>query len=117
MAAESVVLAVCVHYHRHGVPANGAFDADFGLPIAWKRRLLIGRNRIDVGRADRRRDPEARGAEPVQHVVREERRLLMGLGRERVLQHMLQGLEPLFPFAVGRSRGPLGAVMQFRFHF
>lgn len=51
MPADVGMFAGAQH-HRHGVPANKRIDARFSGQIAGIRRLLIGRDRIHVGRGD-----------------------------------------------------------------
>ena len=50
MAADARALLVRPHHHGHGVPADDALDAPLDLAVAGIGGLLVGGNRVDVGR-------------------------------------------------------------------
>ena len=62
VAADAFVFPVGTHHHRHRIPANDALDASLDLAVSGKRRLSVGRNRVDVRSGRRERN---RHAEPV----------------------------------------------------
>ena len=47
----------------------------------------------------------------------EDRRLLVAVGLERVLEHVLERFQPPALFAAGGTGGAAAALVQFRFHF
>ena len=57
--ADAVTELVGADDHRERVPADEALDAAFDGLVAGKRRLLRGRDRVDVGRARGERQAEA----------------------------------------------------------
>ena len=60
VAADAVGRAVGAHDHRHRVPADEALDAALDLVAAGERRLLLGTDRVDVGRDGGERQADAR---------------------------------------------------------
>ncbi len=60
MPADIGVNTIGFDHHRHRVPADVALDPPFDLPIAGIGRLFLRRNRVNVRRADRLRNLNAR---------------------------------------------------------
>ena len=89
---DALVLAIGADDHRHRVPADHALDPALDLPVAGEERLLVGRDRVDVGGGggERNRHPEPIGL------------LLDGMqevGRPLLapaVEHVADGIEP-FP--------------------
>src|SRR5215469_8845758 len=52
VTAEAAVAAVGVDDHGHGVPANVALNAAFHLLVTREGSLLLGRDSINIWRAD-----------------------------------------------------------------
>ena len=59
VAADAVRLAIGAHDHRQRVPADQALDAALDLAVARIRHLLVGGDRVDVGRGRRERHADA----------------------------------------------------------
>ncbi len=93
--AQTAVLPVGVDHHRHRVPADIALDAPFHLPVAGKRRLFVGGDRIDVRRADHPGRLDALGAEPAREALQKTRRVFRALVAQRMCNHILERLQPL----------------------
>ena len=94
MAAESVVFAVGIHNHGHGVPANEAFDAGLDFPVARIRRLFLCRDRIDVGRMRGWWNFDAGFAEAIDQIIDKIRGLAGALIAQGVLDDEFEGFEP-----------------------
>ena len=107
MAAQPVVPSIGIHHHGHGVPADVALDAHFRFPIAGERRLLRGRDGVEVGCADGNRRRHARGPQSLGDPAQKQRRALRSLLFQG---HFEQGLDRsqhfLLIVATGRFRGP-----------
>ena len=56
VAADALVFAIGPHHHRHRIPTDDALDPPLELAVARERRLLVCRNRVDVGRGRGERD-------------------------------------------------------------
>ena len=83
-----------LHHHRHRVPADKAFDAALDVAVARKRRLLVRRNGVDVGRG-RAGGRTRRGAQLIRQFFQQLRRALRSLALQGQLEHRLQGFRPL----------------------
>jgi hypothetical protein len=59
MSADAGHLAVGAHDHGHRIPSHEALDASFQLALAGVARLLVARDRVDVGRRGRERQLHA----------------------------------------------------------
>src|SRR5262245_24875882 len=46
--ADAADFAIRANDHRHCIPANNTFDSPFDFAVAWKRRLILRRNRVDI---------------------------------------------------------------------
>ncbi|GBE22121.1 hypothetical protein BMS3Bbin01_01484 [bacterium BMS3Bbin01] len=55
--SDSLRCMVGTHDHDGGVPADEPADSLFESVVSGEPRLFLGRDRIDVGRVDRGRDP------------------------------------------------------------
>ena len=59
VAADALFGLVRAHHHGQRVPADEALDAALDLAAARERRLLVGGNRVDVGRVGGERKLDA----------------------------------------------------------
>src|SRR2546421_3489751 len=59
MAAEALEAAVRPGDHHDRVPTDERADAALEVLVAWEPRLLLGWDRVDVRRRDRRGDADA----------------------------------------------------------
>ena len=94
VAADAGVVAVGADDHRHRVPADDALDPALDLAIAGIGRLLVGGNRVDVGRGGGERQLDAR---PMGRLVEHGEQILDPL-RPFGLQHVVERFEPLLRF-------------------
>ena len=128
MTAEAAVAAIGVHDHGHGVPADVALDAHFHFPIAGERGLVLGRNRVDVGRADDARGFDAGFAQAFGEAAEELRGAFRAAFFQRDFEQRFQRLQDLVAIAVvsrvstrasrrPRARLRLLFVFFLRFHF
>src|ERR671914_632545 len=76
-------------YHRHGVPADIAFDATLDFPLAGISRLSFGRYGIDVRRVDRERDLESGIAQLIDQLLDEQGGLPRFLVPENIFKYLL----------------------------
>ena len=96
VAADALVFAISPHHHRHRIPADDALDPPLEFAVARERRLLVGRNRVDVGRGRGERD---RHTQPVGLLLDGMQQIGGPIGAAAV-DDIPQGVEPL-----GRLRG------------
>ena len=92
MPTDALVLAIGADDHRHRVPADHALDPALDLPVAGEERLLVGRDRVDVGGGGRERN---RHPEPIGLLLDG----MQEVGRPLLapaVEHVADGIEP-FP--------------------
>ena len=89
MTTDTGITVVGVDHHGHGVPANHALDATLQLPVARISGLLIGANRVQVGRTDRVWNGYARIAQAIDQFFEEEINFVQALAAEQVLHNVL----------------------------
>jgi hypothetical protein len=82
---------VGLHHHGHGVPAHEGANAPLHGPVAGKLFLLGDRDGIEIGRVGAEGQIGPRAARLVDQAFEQEMRPLHAL----VLQHRLQGIQPL----------------------
>ena len=104
VAADAFRRLVRAHDHRRGVPADEALDAALDVGAARHERLLVGRNRVDVGsvRGERQLDAVLPG------VLRQLAEQAGDLGGTAALQHIINRIEPFACFGrveIGRVFG------------
>ncbi|OQB90682.1 MAG: hypothetical protein BWX84_01742 [Verrucomicrobia bacterium ADurb.Bin118] len=99
-----VGLAVGLHHHRHGVPSHETFNAPLQLAVARERRLLVGGNGVQVGRADGTESALARGNQPSGQALQKPAGDLRPAAFERELQHGVHRFIPMLRAAGGRRR-------------
>ena len=95
VTADAVRLAVGADDHRERVPAHEALDAALHRAVARASDLLRGRDRVDVRRVRRKRQPHARhpGARALSASSRRTVRALVAL-----VQDVVERLQPLARF-------------------
>ncbi len=94
MPADPFEVLVRPHDHRHGVPANDAFDAALDLAIARIGRLFVEGNRIDVRRVGGEGEIDPFAMCPL---VEHAKQILDPLGAF-ALQHVVERFEPFGRF-------------------
>ncbi len=94
VTADAGKVAIGPHDHRHRVPADDALDPPLDLPVARINRLLVDRDRIDVGRVGRKRQLDAL----LMSVLVQHRQQILHALRTFALQHIFQRIEPLTRF-------------------
>ncbi len=94
MTADVGMNAIGLDDHRHGVPADVAFDAPLDLAIAGIGRLFLGRDGVDVRRAHRLRNLETGAAQTIVQLFEKQGGLFGLLISENVLEQMLEGRHP-----------------------
>jgi len=87
-------LAVGLHHHGHGVPADEGANAPLHGPVARERRLLARRNGVEVGGGGLEGEVGAGEAGLLDELFEQ----VMGPFRTLVLQHRFQRLQPLLGF-------------------
>ena len=95
---------VRAHDHRRGVPADEALDAALDVGAARHQRLLVGGNRVDVGRVRGERQLDA----VLSGVLRQLAEQPGDLGGTAALQDIIKGIEPFAGFRrveIGRVFG------------
>ena len=113
MTADAADLSVGVNHHGHGVPADGALDLMLHLPVAGELGLAIGRNGVDVGRADRGRQTQAPGVQPRHQPVPGHCRPIGPLLPRHLVRQKSQRFQPLL---TRRHRRGLVLCLRFAFH-
>ena len=98
MPAHAAFVVIGVDHHGHGVPAHQALDAPLDLAIARIRRLLFGRDGVEVRGADRLRHLDACRPQARDQAGHNQAGLLRPLIFQRHLQH---GFERLQQFLLG----------------
>jgi hypothetical protein len=91
VAADSLLLAVCTHHHRHRVPTHEALDAALELLVAGIRRLLLDGDRVDLRRVRGERDAHA----AAQRVELELAQQALDAFRPLAPQDVVEGVEPI----------------------
>src|SRR6476659_7136559 len=94
MSSYALVLLVGLDHHCHRVPADEAPDAPFDFQIAGVGRFLGGRDGVDVGSIEWRRDLGAAGAESIAEALKE----IGGAVGAPSLEHILERIQPLAGF-------------------
>src|SRR5262249_2172992 len=72
VAADAVLLAVGANDHGHRIPAHQVLDAALDLAAAGVRRLAVGRDGVDVGRAGANGDLDTAADRLVLELVEQE---------------------------------------------
>ena len=110
--AADVRVGIGLHHHRHRVPADDALDAAFDVAVARIRRLLVGRDGVDVrrGQAGGR---TRRGAQLCRDLFQQLRRALRPLALHGQFKHGLQRLGHLVAVAGGRVRATRTVIVFF----
>ncbi len=104
VAADAGKLGVGPRHHRHGVPADDAFDPPLDLEISWIAWLLVSRNRVDVRRVGR----EGEGHTPkVGAFLQVDQKLLQPLGAVSD-QNVIKGLKPFLQLVGCDPRNVIG---------
>jgi len=72
VAADPWRLLVRAQHHERRVPADDAPDPLLHLLVAWERRLLLGRDGVDVARLHEPRQPDPELARALQDLAQQE---------------------------------------------
>ena len=94
VAADALFRLVRAHDHRHRIPADQALDAALDIGVAGHRRLLVGRNRVDVRRVGGERQLDAVLGRVKRQLAKQPR----DFDRAAALQHIIERLEPFAGF-------------------
>ena len=101
VAADALFGLVRAHDHRRRVPADEALDAPLDIGAAGHQRLLVGGNRVDVGRVRRERELDA----VLPGVNRQLAQQPRHFGGTAALQDIIKRVEPLARFDGIQLRG------------
>ena len=107
--ATDVRIGIRLHHHRHCIPAHDTLDAALDVAVAGILRLLLGRNRVDVGRrlASRR---ARRGAKLFRELFQQLRRAFRALILQRQFENRLHRIRPFVAVSRGGSAADTGTV-------
>ena len=108
MWPPTFVVRIGLDHHRHRVPAHDALDAPLDVAVAGIWRLLLRRNRVDVGR----RQPGGRarrGAKLVGEFLQQFGGALRPLVFQGQFENRLQRFAPLVAVAAGGEASTAGA--------
>src|ERR1044071_2995330 len=89
MAANVWMKAIGLDHHRHGVPTDITLDPPLNFSIAGIPRLVLARNCVDVGGADRARNFHPRLAQAFGEFLYQQARLPSLLVLENQLENVL----------------------------
>jgi hypothetical protein len=95
VAADALGVLVGLDHHHRRVPADERPDATLDVLVAGEPRLVLARDRVDVGRADRGGEADLAGARPVEQL----REQVTGPGFAVRVDDRIEGVEPLLRLA------------------
>src|ERR1017187_1843584 len=105
VTAETGMITMGIHYHGHGVPPRETLDAAFEFAITRVRRLVLGRYRVHIRRADGRWQLDPRFPQALRQLAHNQRGMLRPLVLQHIFQDEFERVQPPLVFAAVLVRG------------